>query len=362
MSKSLDVEAYLRRQISKNVWKPGDKLPSDNDISSELDVSYMTVKNVLRRLATEGILSRRKGSGTYVSEQAATRCIAVILRSEELMSANGYYYQVLVDEINRLALANQCKPMLVVGNGLTDEEFVDSIHFFESPMSHQASGVILLSGPKSVIEEHCVPRRIPAVSISAALPREGLPSVVLDYKSMIRQGIFALERHGYDDYLVVHLQGPGDRSDPQYYDGLSDLVCSMPSVNPESIVWLPWRDWRREGIYEDVKRLLSRKKLPKALFFLDDVVCQMACQVILELGLKVPDDVAIITHSNVGRTFNFPVSLTRLDFSPKWAATAAWDLLISLSEGQGVADSSSRVHIPPCLQIGDSFAKQGESD
>ncbi|MDY0395514.1 GntR family transcriptional regulator [Virgibacillus halophilus] len=47
---------------------PGDKLPNENELSEELDISRTTLREAIRILVTNGILEIRRGKGTYVKE------------------------------------------------------------------------------------------------------------------------------------------------------------------------------------------------------------------------------------------------------------------------------------------------------
>lgn len=51
---------------------PGDKLPNENDLSQELNVSRTTLREAIRILATNGILEIQRGRGTFVKEKMNT--------------------------------------------------------------------------------------------------------------------------------------------------------------------------------------------------------------------------------------------------------------------------------------------------
>lgn len=48
-------------------FMPGDKLPNEIDMASELNISRTTLREAVRILATNGVLEIRRGLGTYVS-------------------------------------------------------------------------------------------------------------------------------------------------------------------------------------------------------------------------------------------------------------------------------------------------------
>lgn len=65
---SSKVFEQLRDQIIIGEWKAGTKIPSENDLAQQLDVSRITVRQALQKLTTLGLLETRPGEGSYVIE------------------------------------------------------------------------------------------------------------------------------------------------------------------------------------------------------------------------------------------------------------------------------------------------------
>ncbi|WP_181700945.1 FadR/GntR family transcriptional regulator [Chthonobacter albigriseus] len=59
--------------------KPGDKLPTERELCSALDVGRSTVREVIRQLQALGIVESRKGSGTYLLRMVSAGTIHVPL-------------------------------------------------------------------------------------------------------------------------------------------------------------------------------------------------------------------------------------------------------------------------------------------
>ena len=51
-------------------YRPGDKLPNEQDLSLELGVSRTTLREAILYLVTQNVLEIRRGKGTFVSEQS----------------------------------------------------------------------------------------------------------------------------------------------------------------------------------------------------------------------------------------------------------------------------------------------------
>jgi GntR family transcriptional regulator/MocR family aminotransferase len=71
--KDLSGEIYrqVRRAILDRRLRPGEPLPPSRELARELDVARATVTGAYERLAAEGFVTSRQGSGTFVSELVA---------------------------------------------------------------------------------------------------------------------------------------------------------------------------------------------------------------------------------------------------------------------------------------------------
>jgi GntR family transcriptional regulator len=63
----------LKREVAEGRLAPGAPLPSFRGLAEELLVSVITVKRAYEELEREGLIYRRQGLGTFVSEAAADR-------------------------------------------------------------------------------------------------------------------------------------------------------------------------------------------------------------------------------------------------------------------------------------------------
>lgn len=66
----LRLERAVRTAVNDARLAPGAALPSERDLCDAYDLSRVTVRKALEGLVREGVLVRRRGSGTYVTEAA----------------------------------------------------------------------------------------------------------------------------------------------------------------------------------------------------------------------------------------------------------------------------------------------------
>src|SRR5262245_57214608 len=61
------IETYLRQQILCGGLAPETRLPATRQLADDLGISRITAKNAYAALESDGLISTREGSGTYVA-------------------------------------------------------------------------------------------------------------------------------------------------------------------------------------------------------------------------------------------------------------------------------------------------------
>jgi len=64
----VQLDELLRNRIASGYWKPGQRIPSENELNRIYGLSRMTVRGVLNTLVGDGLLFRVPGKGTFVLE------------------------------------------------------------------------------------------------------------------------------------------------------------------------------------------------------------------------------------------------------------------------------------------------------
>ncbi|MDD5706914.1 MAG: GntR family transcriptional regulator [Kiritimatiellae bacterium] len=350
-SKSRQIAAHLRKAILRGKWRPGDRLPSERDLLANLGVSRTPLNDALNVLVTEGLIERKQGSGTYVCNRQRTPLIAILGNIDTIVVPYGYYYRTLIQAIRQQASAGGYHAVLSIGHGDTTEAFAESIHLLDESIARQVMGVIsvVAMGP---LEAQFLQRHIPCVSIVSIVPR-GQHCVVWNYERMARLGIQRLRTAGFNRFAVFYRTHDGGRSQ-QVLDQAVETWLRGSGLEPEQAprVAVPLDVTMRRGA-EAFKQLWQSPNRPRAIFFLDDGLCEETLPGILELGVRVPEDLAIVTHSNAGRCFNFPVPLTMVEYDPAEGARVAWTMLQQLMGGKPPPEPV--VEIGPVIREGRSL-------
>lgn len=85
----IQIHDQLKKQIESGVWKVGERLPSERELSLKYNVSRMTLRQAVLNLAEEGIVERRIGSGTFVARKKVQEKLTGTTSFSELMRAQG---------------------------------------------------------------------------------------------------------------------------------------------------------------------------------------------------------------------------------------------------------------------------------
>ena len=69
----LQVASLLRRRIEVGDWPAGHKIPKLEDLAREFNVARITARQAVSMLHSEGLIWRRQGKGTFVSDSVPDR-------------------------------------------------------------------------------------------------------------------------------------------------------------------------------------------------------------------------------------------------------------------------------------------------
>lgn len=62
------IREYILKQIQTGVYMPGHAIPSERELAAQFQVNRMTIRKAIEELMYEGLLIRKKGSGTFLTE------------------------------------------------------------------------------------------------------------------------------------------------------------------------------------------------------------------------------------------------------------------------------------------------------
>jgi GntR family transcriptional regulator len=87
VARYLEIELWLRERT--RTIPPGTLLPSEKELAAQFGVSRMTARQAVQNLAREGLVERRRGSGTYSAQRPYHRHEGILLSFSEDVRGRG---------------------------------------------------------------------------------------------------------------------------------------------------------------------------------------------------------------------------------------------------------------------------------
>ena len=79
----------LRRKILQDEWEVGEMIPPEPELMEQYNLSRITVRRGLNRLANEGLIYRQQGRGSFVAERTLEQGLTRIISFTEDMNQRG---------------------------------------------------------------------------------------------------------------------------------------------------------------------------------------------------------------------------------------------------------------------------------
>ena len=196
---------------------------------------------------------------------------------------------------------------------------------------------LILSGPRfdddallSLQQDH-----FPTV-LMGQLPNTDFFSVDIDNLAAAQQAVEHLVNLGHARIACITNAAPTYTAAAVRLDGYRQVLENHAIPFDEALV--RYGDFDPESGYQQMKNLLSLDTPPSAVFVASDVVAIGAKAAIVEKGLKIPGDIALVGFDDIplARYLDPPLTTVRLPASE--LATRASQILIQLIQGDPPAE------------------------
>ncbi len=360
MQKNATVENYIRQQIGNGVWRPGDKLPSEQEMCAELSVSQTTLRIALKTLANDGWIERKARSGSFVCEKTSKQNIFIVCPLAQITQPTGYHFRFLIERLQQKIQQQGYVANTFLSSEMNRDDVPCNLdELVRNPAFRDCGGIIGLTSLEQIRQE-IQERNIACVEMLSGAPLVHSGTIFdLDHKN--RTAFRVLKQHGITDDIAV-LYPDFTSYFNQAYNVRKEFIEPLLQRAGEAGITLDetWlvpvayserRQWAEA--YTVMKEFWQNcRRKPKAVFFALDTVAIAALPAILELGIKVPEELSLITHANHQEEFSFPVKLEKVVFDLAQTVDTAWELLTRQLNGDNAV---TMVRIPAQSRPGESL-------
>ena len=301
----------LRTAIHSEFYSQGGCLPSRERIAAHYGVSETVVRKALRQLMIEGLLVSHPKVGCIVKSPKVRKTFEKVLIA--IAEQSGSYAlnvcEAMIESV--LIRAGYCPYSVKLEskrNGDIDRDL------FRLALEHKPDFVVLYcSGLHSKTLGRIVGRYgIPYLVIGDDLrAQQGeIADICTPYIKPLEEVVEACRRAHVRNICQVDFGSNSPimniwnrlRSSEMFIERLS-VDMNMVYANLERI---------QQASAEAMEQRLRRGPLPDLLFFVDDFLTMGALPVLLENGIRIPEDVKIITFANCGFGPVFTKSFARI--------------------------------------------------
>jgi LacI family transcriptional regulator len=227
----------------------------------------------------------------------------------------------------------------------TDGQHERERKFFQDALDRGVDGIVFASGETaSQVEFGQVEQQTPIVCVGGQLDHPLCDAVIPDDETGSRAAGALLAARGYR--RIAMIQGPPHYGMTRTAGFRSAMQAAKLKVPGERMVR---GDWTRKGGYAAMRTLMALKDRPDAVFCANDLMAIGALDVAHELGLSVPDDVAIVGFDDVDAATIVTPQLTTVRNPAYEAGGTAGDLLMSRTSGRYTG--AGRTVVLPCQLV-----------
>ncbi len=338
------IKDVLREEIRQGKYKPGDRLPSSNELAAMFGTSRNTSVKALTELVSEGVASAMKGSGTVVNDLNAAsgaprrklrkECPDIGLLLADLDDLNHPYIARVLQGISGRAKTLSCTIRIFCIRNASIGEFVKQRPF---------DGLIVITELPDSSVLYMKQQKVPFVLLGNDLAGEEVASVANDSFS----GVFEAMRylHGLGHRRIGVLSGPSGRSVTACgYLAYRQMLQEFGLAEDEC--FFKASDWGEEAGYEVFGRLLKSGRHPTALFAFEDYIACGAIRAAKEAGLRVPEDLSVI---GCGNYTDAPYGIPLTTVEPFCGELGAKSLELITAILKGKAPPDRKIFVKPLL-------------
>lgn len=345
----------LKEQIFSGKLRPGDKLPSENQLSERYQVSRQTVRKAIEMLTNAGYVYAEHGRGTFCSEMvrhtSQSKNVAVVTTY-----LSDYIFPRVIQGIDTV-LTNDGYSIILKN---TRNSRSGEARCLEELLKKDIDGMIIEPSKSQIYCKHLElyqkldDYQIPYVFIQGCFSQlSEKPQVLMDdYKGGYLITKYLIER-GHEKIAGVFKSDDtqGQNRHKGYVKALQEAGIAY---DPELVIWFYTED-RKIHPYECVKQMIRKGMEIDAIVCYNDQIAMHVIKAIRAIGKRVPEDISVTGYDNSSIAGNSEgLRLTTIAHPQEKLGEMAAELLLEMIQNRDVVQEGKKILIEPQLIEGNS--------
>ena len=338
MPKYQRIASTLQDEIKTGKLSPGQMLPTEEQLTQRFSASRQTIRQALSVLVDARLIVKQRGSGSRVRADALpprSGNIAVIATY-----ISDYIFPGILREAQSVFAANQYSAILSATRNSVFHERTILLDLLNKPIDG-----ILVEGTKTALPN-------PNLDLYQKLTERNIPIVFFNGFYADLSGTISVyaDNFGGGYELVQHLLKKGHSSiagifksdDIQGHERYSGYITALRDAGrmiPDSSVFWYTTESRDEMFTEELAKKIAESS---AVVCYNDEIAFRLIPLLLSHGIRVPQDVAVVSFDNSNLSELSPVKITSLSYGEQNIGHVAAEALIDRIAGKPAQSQTLR--------------------
>lgn len=311
-----EITDWIRARLNSGELKAGSRLESENQLVSIFSVSRQTVRHAISVLEHQGILERRRGSGTYIrlsSKKRTSNSYKTMRVAVMTTYVNEYIFSPIIEEMEKvLSEAEYSMQISFTNNSVEKERFI-----LKGLLEHaEIDGVIAeptksaLPNPNLDLYKRFKMLGIPVLFLNSYYEELDFPHISMNDKIAGKMATEHLLQCGHRKIAGIFKADDG-QGKIRYSGYVEALMEADIRIKEKRIVWIDTEELR--GTKEEFYRVLNRLEDCTACVCYNDEVANKLVGICLEQGLQIPGDISVVGIDNSNLAVYCEVPLTSME-------------------------------------------------
>lgn len=294
-AKYMEVVDFVKQKMKNKELVPGDKLYSENELSEMFHLSRQTVRHAIGILEDEGIVSRVRGSGTYIQDNCNAELEGRTRIAVVSTYVDSYIFPKTIQGMQSVLFEKGYSVQIAFTNNEVEKEreiLEDIIQ------KDEVAGLIVeptksgLPNPNLDLYDMLKERRIPVIFFNSYYPQLDIHHVSVNDKGVARAATEYLIRAGHKKIGGIFKldDGQGVLRYAGYMEAMKE--AGLPAGD-SGVVWLDTEDIGR--LAEQKDKILARTENCTAVFCYNDQVAFQLSHLLRKEGIRIPEDLSLIS-------------------------------------------------------------------
>lgn len=370
----LQIKIFIQESIREGKYKENDRIPTETELMERFSVSRITVKNALTALANEGWIYRIPGRGSFVNDNlesvqqqqsykqdlANTHTDFRTIRNPDekrligliIPGIDDYFAIGLIWGIQKILSANNIKFMISLTNGSKEQES-EAIQDF---ISKGAQGLLIFPIDAEMYNEEILSLKMhgfPFVLIDRYFPGVETNFIASDGTLGAKMAISHLWELGHRNIAVCSNTPPSTVTVQERIQGYMNGLMEKGALINSAHILTDLHINIEQISEEDPLYRYIRSNMVTAYVALNGNLGIYINRVAQQIGLRVPEDISIITFDDPTPNFGNLSFFTHISQSEEEIGKKAAQILVDIIHNKSNVNPQTykKIILEPKLEV-----------